>query len=97
MPDVPDALDRLDELEAALLDAVAVDAPEAITNLVGERDRLIRALAPTLDASGLEALAARDTHFGVKMAAIRDRVVAEIDALRTGRRATRAYADTARA
>lgn len=94
---MPDALDRLDEIEAALLDAVAADAPEQVSSLAGERDRLIRALAPTLDAPGLQALAARDTDFGAKMAAIRDRVLAEIDALRTGRRAARAYSETARA
>lgn len=91
------ALDRLDEIEAALLEAVAVDAPDRISSLAGERDRLIRALAPELDAPDLQALAARDTEFGAKMAAIRDRVLAEIDALRTGRRATRAYSETARA
>ncbi len=97
MPDVPDALERLDEIEAALLDAAAIDAAEHIASLADKRDQLIRSLAPTLDASDLQALAARDTDFGKKMAAIRDRVLAEIDALRSGRRATRAYAETARA
>jgi hypothetical protein len=92
-----DTLDRLDEIETALLDAVAHEGGEEIAALAGERDRLIRALAPTLDGPGLRALAARDGEFGSKMAAIRDRVLAELDGLRTGRRAARAYAETARA
>ena len=97
MPDVPDALDRLDEIEAALLDAVAIDAAEHVGSLADKRDQLIRSLAPTLDAPGLQALAARDTDFGVRIAAIRDRFLAEMGALRTGQRAARAYSDTARA
>lgn len=92
-----ETLDRLDEIEAALLDAVANESAGQIATLAAQRDRLIRTLAPELDAAGLQALAARDGEFGDRMAAIRDRVLAELDALRTGRRATRAYAETARA
>lgn len=92
-----EALERLDEIEAALLDALAAEAEEEIATLAAARDALIRALAPTLGAPDLRALARRDGEFGRRVAAARDRVVSDLDALRAGRRASRAYAETARA
>ena len=71
------------------------DLPERIDRLGRERDALLRGAAAELDAFGLRALIQRDAEFGARVLAHRARVAEDIEALRTGRKAARAYAETA--
>ena len=97
-PSVPEAdLDRVASLEASLLEAIGADDADRVALLVAERDGLVRELAPTLDALALESLVRQDADFRAEVTAARDRVAADIEGLRTGRRASQAYAETASA
>ena len=87
----------LEEIETALLDAVLGDRASDVPGLTQLRDRVIRELAPTLDRDGLVALFEADVAFRARVAAVRERVGGDIDALRTGRVAARAYAEAATA
>ncbi|MEL6951120.1 MAG: hypothetical protein AAGM16_13510 [Pseudomonadota bacterium] len=88
-------LARVAAIEAALLEAVAADDAAQMAQCGQDRDGLIRELAPKLAPNELQELARQDTEFRIKLTALRDRVAAEIDGLRLGRRASRAYAETA--
>ena len=95
---MPEAdLDRVASLEASLLEAIGADDADRVALLVAERDGLVRELAPTLDALALESLVRQDADFRAEVTAARDRVAADIEGLRTGRRASQAYAETASA
>ncbi|MEL6448209.1 MAG: hypothetical protein AAFQ62_09725 [Pseudomonadota bacterium] len=88
-------LARVAAIEAALLDAVAADDAAHMAQCGQDRDALIRQLAPNLEPTALQELARQDAEFRIRLTALRDRVAAEIDGLRLGRRASRAYAETA--
>ena len=88
-------LARVAAIEAALLEAVAADDAAQMARCGQDRDGLIRELAPKLEPTELQELARQDAEFRIKLTALRDRVAAEIDSLRLGRRASRAYAETA--
>lgn len=88
-------LARVAAIEAALLEAVAADDTAQMAQCGQDRDVLIRELALGLQPDALQALARQDAEFRETLTALRDRVAAEIDGLRLGRRASRAYAETA--
>lgn len=78
-----------------MLEAVAADDAAQMAQCGQDRDTLIREVAPGLEPIELQELAQQDAEFRIKVTALRDRVAAEIDGLRLGRRASRAYAETA--
>ena len=89
--------ERLDVIESALLDAVAAAPADDTLELATERDVLMRRLAETRDVSVLKTLVARDSAFTRAVARIRSDLAREVETVRAGRQASRAYAETAAA
>ncbi|MEM7613365.1 MAG: hypothetical protein AAF270_16895 [Pseudomonadota bacterium] len=86
-----DSLDAVNTLTAALLEALEAGDTERASDWSQQRDHAIRALVPSLDDAQRRTLQQSDDALQAAVIKVRERVIVDLEKLRTGRSAVAAY------